>query len=212
MRGCFVKYMLIDTSSSHRFFSLIDNDKVVYYVDEENGNDLSVKLLTIIDEAFKNVDFELKDINKIFVGTGPGSFTGIRIGITVAKVIAWSLKIDIIPFSTLEMIASTNQSSEYIIPYIDARRDYLFAAIYDKNLNAIFKDSYIHQEELNKITSKYERKTFISYDEIISSTIIPQPDILKIVHKHMNDTPVNPHTVTPNYIKKTEAEEKLEAK
>lgn len=207
-----MKYMFIDTSSSRLFFSLIDNDKIVYSIDKENGNDLSVKLLTIIDEAFKHVDFELGDINKIFVGTGPGSFTGIRIGITVAKVMAWSLKIDIVPFSTLEMLSSTNTSSDYIIPYIDARRNYLFAAVYDKNLNVVLKDSYISKEELDKFVSKLEEKTFVSYDTIFESSIKPQPEILKIIQKHINDVPVNPHSIVPNYIKKTEAEEKLEAK
>ena len=52
----------------------------------------------------------------------------------------------------------------------------------------------------------------ITTGTIMINTIIPKPNILDIVNKHVNDTPVNPHSIIPNYIKKTEAEEKLENK
>ena len=143
-----MKYLFLDTASSHRVLALVDNEKIVYYLDENNGTDLSIKMVKIIEDAFKTVDFTIHDINKIFIGTGPGSFTGTRIGITIAKVLAWSLKIDIIPVSTLEMFASTNTSLEYNVPYIDARRDYFYVGIYDKKLNVVVPDTYISKSNL----------------------------------------------------------------
>jgi len=207
-----LKYLFLDTASSHRVLALIDNNKIVYYLDENNGTDLSIKMVKIIEDAFKCVDFTINDIDKIFIGTGPGSFTGTRIGITIAKVLAWSLKIDIIPVSTLEMFASTNNISEYSVPYIDARRDYFYTGIYDNNLNAVVTDTYISKSNLEEILKKYNDKTFISYTSEFEYTIIPKPNILNIIKKHINDIPVNPHSIIPNYIKKTEAEEKLENK
>lgn len=207
-----MKYLFLDTASSHRVLALIDNNKIVYYLDENNGTDLSIKMVKIIEDAFKCVDFTINDIDKIFIGTGPGSFTGTRIGITIAKVLAWSLKIDIIPVSTLEMFASTNNISEYSVPYIDARRDYFYTGIYDNNLNAVVTDTYISKSNLEVILKKYNDKTFISYTSEFEDTMIPKPNILNIIKKHINDTPVNPHSIIPNYIKKTEAEEKLENK
>ena len=207
-----MKYLFLDTASSHRVLALIDNNKIVYYLDENNGTDLSIKMVKIIEDAFKFVDFTINDIDKIFIGTGPGSFTGTRIGITIAKVLAWSLKIDIIPVSTLEMFASTNNISEYSVPYIDARRDYFYTGIYDNNLNAVVTDTYISKSNLEEILKKYNDKTFISYTSEFEDTMIPKPNILNIIKKHINDTPVNPHSIIPNYIKKTEAEEKLENK
>lgn len=207
-----MKYLFLDTASSHRILALVDNDKIVYYLDEENGTDLSIKMVQIIEDAFKNVNFTINDIDKIFIGTGPGSFTGIRIGITIAKVLAWSLKIDIIPISTLEMFASTNTKKRYNVSYIDARRDYFYAGIYDNNLNEILLDAYISKSNLVEILNKYDDKAFISYTNVFDDTTIPKPNILNIIKKHINDISVNPHSIVPNYIKKTEAEEKLDNK
>ena len=207
-----MKYLFLDTASSDRVLALIDNGKIVYYLDESNGNDLSIKMVKLIEDAFKTVNFNIRDINKIFIGTGPGSFTGTRIGITIAKVLAWSLKIDIIPISTLEMFASTNTTSEYSVPYIDARRDCFYAGVYDKNLNVIIPDAYISKSNLEELLKKYNNKVFISYTNEFEDSVIPKPNVLDIINKHINDTPVNPHSIIPNYIKKTEAEEKLENK
>ena len=96
---------------------------------------------------------------------------------------AWSLKKDIVPLSSLELMATTNTDKKYIVPMIDARRGNVFAGIYDKELNIIKKDSLISLEELtSNLTENYE---LISYDNI------------------------NPHNLNPNYLKLTEAEENL---
>ena len=76
---------------------------------------MSSKLLPIIDSGLKELNLTLNDIDKVFVVNGPGSFTGIRVGVTVAKTIGWALKKDIIPVSSLELIATTNTSKKYIV-------------------------------------------------------------------------------------------------
>ena len=139
-----------------------------------------------------------KDIDKIFVVTGPGSFTGIRVGLTVAKVMAYSLNIPIIPISSLEVMVSGNGGTALI----NARRGYVFAGSYDGNLNSLYHDSYV-------LMNDHLLKPYVSYDSFDFETIKPNIDILKVVKKHENDKDVNPHLIKPNYLKLTEAEEKL---
>ena len=195
--------LLIDTSTSNLTVSIINKQEVIYKYQETILSDMSSKLLPIIDNGLKELDLKLENIDKIFVVNGPGSFTGIRVGVTVAKTIAWALKKDIIPLSSLELIATTNTSKKYIVPMIDARRNNVFAGIYDNNLNCIKEDKLISRDELSNLNDDYE---FVSYDNI-AGVIKPNIDILKIVNKHINDEGINPHNLNPNYLKLTEAEE-----
>lgn len=195
--------LLIDTSTSNLTVSIINKQEVIYKYQETILSDMSSKLLPIIDNGLKGLDLKLENIDKIFVVNGPGSFTGIRVGVTVAKTIAWALKKDIIPLSSLELIATTNTSKKYIVPMIDARRNNVFAGIYDNNLNCIKEDKLISRDELSNLDEDYE---FVSYDNI-ADVIKPNIDVLKIINKHINDKGINPHNLNPNYLKLTEAEE-----
>ncbi len=202
--------LFLDTSTKFITLSIIKDNKQCYFFHEKVFEELSVKILPLIANSLKECNLNIRDIQKIYVTTGPGSFTGIRIGLTIMKVIAWSLNIDIIPVSSLELIASTPVDIDYIIPYIDARRGNCYTAIYDHNLNIIIPDqftnfdSFIAKVPLNK---KYK---IVTYDDIINENkILPQIDVIKVVNKHKDDLPINPHMLNPNYLKKTEAEEKL---
>ena len=201
-----MKILLIDTTTSFVTVSIVENDKVLYTFYDQIISDMASKLIPIINEAFNNVDFELKDIDKILVANGPGSFTGIRVGVTVAKTIAWSLKKDIIPISSLELMATTDTNKKYVVPMIDARRGNIFAGVYDQNLNCSKSDRLISLNELTKsVNGDYE---FVSYDDIPANVLVrPKIDIIKIVNKHKNDKSINPHNLNPNYLKLTEAEE-----
>lgn len=200
--------LLIDTSTSNLIVSIIKDNEIKYIYQEKILAEMSSKLLPIIDNGLKEINLKLNDIDKIFVVNGPGSFTGIRVGVTVAKTIAWALKKDIIPLSSLELIATTNTSKKYIVPMIDARRNNVFAGIYDNNLNCVKEDKLISIEELSNLSDDYE---FSSYDNI-NGVIKPNIDILKIINKHINDEGINPHNLNPNYLKLTEAEESRENK
>ena len=97
------------------------------------------------------------DLDKIFVVTGPGSFTGIRVGLTVVKVMAWTLKIPVVPISSLEVIASGTPSDNNVA-LIDARRGYVFAGEYNKRLNNIDPDRYILLSEIKNLYSDRRKK------------------------------------------------------
>jgi len=194
-------YLFIDTANSF-IISIIKDNKIIYYKNDESNSDTSSKVMPILDEAFKSCNLNINDIDKIFVVNGPGSFTGIRVGVTIAKTIAYCLNKPLISLSELELLATTNTNSNYVVPIIDARRGYVFGAIYDKSLNVYFEDSHILLEELKtKLPESFE---FINDSNNV--------DLIKIIKKHELDEAINPHELKPNYLKKTEAEEKLNDK
>ena len=203
--------LLIDTCTKNVCIALFKDktlmDKVVY----SNQIDLSSNFMVLINNIFTKNNVKIEDVDKFFVAVGPGSFTGIRIGVTCAKVMAWSLKKDVIPFSSLELLATVDSNNDYIVPLIDARRGYVFAGIYDNHLNCIMNDAYIKLDDLLEKNENDKSTTYVSLDNFDLETILPEYNVNKIIEKHFNDAPINPHSLNPNYLKKTEAEEKRES-
>ena len=201
--------LYIDTSSSYLYSALIKDKKILQEVKENYGQKLSVEALPQIIKLFEKASITPKDIDKIFVVVGPGSFTGIRIGVTIAKTMAFSLKKSIIPVSSLKAMAiSARKDTPYIMPLIDARRGYVYGAVYDKNMKEVVKEQHILLTELvDKVPDTY---SVISNDQLPVTVSREEydPDILKIVTFYDSEKPISPYLVNPNYLKRTEAEEK----
>lgn len=208
MRGGIVKILFLDTSSFFVTIAIVENNSILYIYQDEIKDDMSSKIMPIISEAFSKLAFTISDIDKIMVVNGPGSFTGVRIGVTIAKVLSWSLKKDIITISSLEYLATTPFETKYVIPMIDCRRGNVYAGIYDANLNIIKEECFCACESLRDY---FDDSTIVSFNDIENS-VKPKLDIIKIIIKHINDKPINSHLVNPNYLKKTEAEERLAEK
>lgn len=198
--------LFIDTSYKSMYVALLKDDILLDYTSLMAEANFSELLLPSVDSLLKKNRCTLNDIGKIFVTVGPGSFTGIRIGLTVCKVLAWTLGKGVIPLSSLEFMATTSVDTDYIIPVIDARHNKVFGAVYDNKLNKIVDDTYTSLNELySDIKGTY---TFVSYDNLeYNNTIIPNYNVSKIIKKHINDNEVSCHAIKPNYLKKTEAEE-----
>lgn len=200
--------LLIDTSYKALFIGLTDNEKVIDEICIMTEANVSEKLIPVLKEMIEKNDIKLDCINKIFAIIGPGSFTGIRIGVTVCKTLSFLLKKKIVPISSLEFMATTKVDTDYKIPFIDARHGFCFAGIYDNNGINIVPDSYCNINELIKKIGG--TNTFISYDDLnLENTILPHYNVMDIISNHLNDEGLNPHEVKPNYLKKTEAEERL---
>lgn len=208
-----MKSLLLDTSNFRLVVAIADEDKntVLSYYNEKLSGDLSTKVFDAIKGCIEQAGLLPQDIDKIYSVTGPGSFTGVRIGVTICKTFAWTLKKKIIPISSLEVLASTNTNTNVNVAIIDARRDYVYAGIYDNELNLIKENQYISIDDLLKnIKGKY---TIISDDEFENlDTRKSNIEIMKIINKHKNDKSVNPHTLNPTYLKVTEAEANLKNK
>lgn len=206
-----MKILYIDTTTSYLYGALYEENKVIESVTIKLGKDLSVFTLQKIKEMFEKANLELDHIDKIIVVNGPGSFTGIRIGVTIAKVYAYSLKKKITTISSLQAMAlSTKKDVEYRIPIIDARRGYVYAAIYDKDNVPILKEQYLSlQALLSAIENLPGEYTVITNDEIeIENKEDYFPNYEIIIHTMKEKEEINPHAVNPIYLKLTEAEEK----
>lgn len=206
--------LLLDTSNFKLVVAIVDEEKneVLSYYNEKLNGDLSVKVFEVIKQCIDNANIIPNDIDKIYSVTGPGSFTGVRIGVTICKTFAWTLNKKVIPISSLELLASTNTDYELNVAMIDARRDCVYAGVYDTKLNTIMEDRYISIEQL-LLELKDKNYILITDDDFENiNTINSKIDILKVINKHKNDVSVNPHSLNPTYLKITEAEAKLQTK
>lgn len=204
-----MRCLYIDTSSSFLYTSIVDDNTVLGEIKEEYGQSLSEVALPKIVSLFEKNNLKPTDIDKIIVVNGPGSFTGIRIGITIAKVYAWSLKLPITTIYSLEAMAISSENNKYHVPIINARRGFVFAAIYDENYNVVLKPQHIKLDDLKEKLNDISNYEFITNDEFedIAEVTRYNPNMLKIVNKYKNKESVNPHSVNPEYLKLTEAEE-----
>lgn len=193
--------LFLSSSTTNLVVAIIINGKIVYQAVNKYNQDMSSHIMVILDEAFKEAGIKPQNLNKIMVTNGPGSFTGIRIGLSLAKTMAFSLNIPVIPISTLEMIASG--SNKRVIALIDARRGYVYAGGYDENLNSFMPDSYVSIDKIK------DNGVIVSEDDFDFTVEKPSLDILKIINKHLNDKAASPHMLNPNYLKETEAEARL---
>ena len=206
-----MRYLYLDTSSSFLYAGIIEDGKLIDSITEEMASDLSKIALLKISEMFNSNNLKPNDIDKILVVNGPGSFTGIRVGITIAKTYAWGLKKDITTVTSLEAMAISSNFKGYKVPLIDARRGYVYGAIFDEDNNEVFKACHISLEQLKEHINKLDKDVVIITNDELDLEYNKEeykPDILKIVEKYKDRENVNPHFVNPEYLKLTEAEEK----
>ena len=206
-----MRILYIDTSSSYLYTAIVEDNKLLGEVKEEFGQSLSEVALPKIVSVFTENNIKPEQIDKIIVVNGPGSFTGIRIGITIAKVYSWSLNIPITTITSLEAMMLSNEKDAYKVPVIDARRQYVFGAIYDSNNRQILKPQHIKIEDLKQEMSSLDDYVVITNNEDLEEDFdnieAYNPNILKIVEYFKDKEPLNPHAVNPDYLKLTEAEE-----
>ena len=205
-----MKVLYIDTSNDFLYSGIVINDKLVSEVKKNYEKDLSKEALPKVIELFDKANITPKDLDKIIVVNGPGSFTGIRIGITIAKTIAWALNIKITPISGLTAMAISCDKDSYKMPLIDARRGFIYGAIYDKENKVVIEDSHIYLQDLLNKSKDFNDVVVITNNNIDTNLekVKYDPDILKIIKYYENNEEINPHLVNPIYLKKTEAEEK----
>ena len=206
--------LYLDTTTSYLYAALFENNKLIDSINELLNKDLSEKTLFMLNEMINNNGRSIEDIKKIIIVNGPGSFTGIRIGLTISKTLAWAKNIPIVAISSLKaMSLSIIDDYDYVVPVIDARRDYYYASIYDKKTGLnVLKDQYISKNALDvAIDNLPGSKVIVSNDEIKLEYEIKKykPIFENIINNTMNNEESNPYYLDALYLKKTEAEENL---
>ena len=203
-----MKYLYIDTSSAYLYTGIVEEDKLLIEKKKYLEHELSKESLYIVSEMFDEANLSVDDIDKIIVVNGPGSFTGIRIGLTFAKVYAWAKKIEVTSISSLDAMAISTNISTNKVPMLNARRGYVYTGIYSKDNELLFDNSYFKLDEFMNSLNKLDDYKIISNDEEIELDKIEyNPNILEIVSYYKNKESINPHELNPNYLKKTAAEE-----
>lgn len=201
--------LFIDTALSYIRIALFKDDKLIDSINEKCEKNMSALFDSKVEELFKRNNLELTEVNKIYTVTGPGSFTGIRVGMTFSKVLAMALNQKITPISELQVLATT-KTNKLKAPMIDARRGYVYAGVYDQDLNTLTEDKHILLEDFLNINKDVECISYDSFEHI--STTLPNIDFEKIILKNKDKKQIEHEVLTPNYLKLTEAEENLRKK
>ena len=129
----------IETSTKNCSVSIANCGELISLKEINTGEYSHAEMLhPLINEALLESKLTIKDIEAIAVGKGPGSYTGLRIGVSAAKGLCFANDIPLISINSLEILAqSITIDCGLIIPMIDARRMEVYAAIYDQNHNAV---------------------------------------------------------------------------
>lgn len=204
-------YLYIDTSSEYLYSALSKDNEVLSFKKSKLEHDLSAYALDEISKMFEDAKLSPDDVDKIIVINGPGSFTGIRIGLTIAKVYAWAKEIPITTASSLLAMAISSDNNKIHVPMLDARRDFVYAAIYDENYEEILKAQHIEREKVIEKLKDLSDYEVISNDDFTDLTDVNRykPNILKIVEYLKDKESINPHAANPDYLKLTAAEERI---
>ena len=153
-------FLLIETATKSCSVSLSSENKIIACKEEVNEQySHDEKLTGFITELFKTQDFTIKDLDAVAVSKGPGSYTGLRIGVSTAKGLCYTLDIPLVAISTLHAMAfgmAKKEESDLYCPMIDARRMEVYNAFYNstnkeiRGIQADIIEACSYQKELDK--------------------------------------------------------------
>ena len=222
--------LAIDTSTKAGSVALFDDKKgllgeIIINIDR-NHSDTMMKAIDYLFEISKK---KIDDLSKIAVTEGPGSFTGIRVGMGIVKGLVFGKNIEVVSMNTLDLLAEEVIFEGEVVPLIDARKGRVYYSIYEKNTSKTKRISNYMDGELEKILETLKNRkicftgdaSYIYKNEIINimgenaiflpeSRILPRASIL--AEKALNLEKVNPIILEPYYHSKTQAEREKENK
>lgn len=209
--------LLIDTSNQPLAVALVKEGNVLINYQSNIKKNHSLQLMPVIESVMDEAQITPQSLSDIVVANGPGSYTGLRIGITTAKTMAYTLDISLYEVSSLKALAATyNNENDLIVPLFDARRDHVFAGVYqykDDKLETIKEDSYISIEALNQfLKSQNHPYIFIGHDVLKLQDKLEGRSLSKLpdasIMYNIKEQPVlNVHELKPRYLKLSEAEQ-----
>ncbi|MBB6451020.1 tRNA threonylcarbamoyladenosine biosynthesis protein TsaB [Geomicrobium halophilum] len=187
----------------------------------------SLRLLPGIDHVMKSINSDPSELKGIAVTSGPGSYTGVRIGVATAKTMASTLDLPLYDISTLEALACNRRfANGFICPFIDARRGQVYAAVYESNegeLHTVYKEKLWLMDDLLAVLAEASTSVhFLSLDidfhreniqQVLGSTAtfadpvdrrVKPGEILRLAEKI--EPVANIHAFSPRYLQLAEAE------
>lgn len=205
-----MKTLFIDTSNKDVSIATLKDHKMLSLKQDNIFNKHSVYTIPYIKEVLEKSNIKSNEIDKILVINGPGSFTGIRIGLTIVKIYSYLLNINVVCISSLKALSLSTKGNT--ISLIDAKNDNYYVGIYDDNNNSVIEEQFINYNELKHLLEKYKDYQKVSYEEFdIDNYHINKInlDIEKIDNYYQENNGINNFEVTTNYLKLPQALEEL---
>ena len=184
--------LLIDTHDIELLIALYKDDEVIDKELNSTSNHAS-KCMPIINDILNRNNLDVHNLNEIIVVIGPGSFTGVRIGATIGKMLAYTLNIPIKTITSLDMYAISNSNDTNKLVLINDLKG-AYGAYYSSDNSIIDDYFYMSSDILDEYIK--DKKDYIINNEI---------DLLKVKKFINNKEEENPHKVSPIYIKEIEA-------
>jgi len=166
-----MKILAMETSGRSLGVALWEDGKILFEVFENSGFVHSQKLVPVVFKLLQKARWDIKSLDKIAVSTGPGSFTGIRVGFTCAKVLAQSVDIPLVGVDALSLLKSAVTESDCaVVPAIDAGR----AEVYVKNKAIEIVPAEKYFRSLRKLKKKVMvvGNASVVYKNIIAAELI----------------------------------------
>lgn len=217
-----MKILAVDTSSAICSVALLDDDKLIDEINLDNGRTHSENLMPLVDEIIRKNNLAVNDIEFIACCVGPGSFTGIRIGVSSIKAIAEVLNVKLAQVTSLETLAANVENEETIVSLIDARNNQVYCGIFDKEYNlkeeALADDineAINHIKQYNGVVitgNGIEVHKELLEKELINVKFAEEnrqlaKNVGKIGYKKLKENAVeNADTIIPIYLRKSQAE------
>lgn len=211
--------LVIEASNQSLSIALFKANHVINHVHIEKTLQHSIHLAPAVEQIMAQSQCTYQQLSRIVVSKGPGSYTGLRIGVAFAKTLAQTLNIPLIPVSSLQVLAESveNKGNKLIIPFYDARRQNVYVGYY-VNGNRIYDDEHMAMSNvLDKLASQQKEVIFISPDiSLYKELIIEKFPNATFVEKYPNACDMyrfltfpnqHYHEVLPSYLKLAEAEE-----
>lgn len=231
--------LAVDTTSPYCCVALKKDNTTLGAININGGNTHSVVLMPIIDTLLKGANLTIADIDLFAVTAGPGSFTGVRIGVSTIKGLALGLNKPVVCLSTLRCLAENFKDfSGIICPVMDARRGQFYNALFlskDGKIERLTEDRLIGYSELDKELKKIGRITYLvgdgyhiaqkilTYDKIkVSPPLLFAPNAESVatvgIEEYIKDSSIAKSDIeaAPVYLRASQAErerkERLENK
>lgn len=219
--------LAIDTTTYVLGVGLIKENKLAGEMMTHLKKNHSLRLMPAIRTLMEEAEMKAEELDRIVVAQGPGSYTGVRIGVTTAKTMAWALGIPVAGVSSLELMAQNGCYFNGVVsPFIDARRGQVYTGLYryeDGQMKQLEKDRIImHEDWLKKLKDSGENVLFTSPDAEKHKEQITELLGKQAVFARLTENILRPgelamlgmekeadgavHDFTPNYIRMAEAE------
>ncbi len=226
-----MRLLAIESSAKAASVAVTEDGALVGQYFQSSGLTHSRTLLKMAEDLLENLELRLSDIDAVAVARGPGSFTGVRIGVAAAKGLCWGGDKPVVGVSTLEAMAWQGEGAgDYIVcPVMDARRGQIYNAkfVFERDeLRRLAEDRAIALDELVSEAKKDKKPYFfvgdgakLCYnrfsDEGLPALLPPEPMLLQtawgVARAAENKTPEPAFDLEPNYLRLSQAErERLE--